>query len=71
MKKIIVTLIITIFLITFVLFSLPIVAESTLPITGRIITAIIAITILVFIIRVLVERLLEIKEEDKDDLSKY
>jgi hypothetical protein len=50
---------------------LPIVAESTLPITGRIITAIIAITILVFIIRVLVERLLEIKEEDKDDLSKY
>jgi hypothetical protein len=25
----------------------------------------------VFIIRVLVERLLEIKEEDKDDLSKY
>lgn len=66
------TLIITIFLITFVLlFSLPIVAESTLPITGRIITAIIAITILVFIIRVLVERLLEIKEEDKDDLSKY
>lgn len=72
MKKIIITLVITLSLIALVLsFTLPVIIYDVFPVKARVITGIITLVIIIFIIRVLIERIFEIKEEDKDDLSKY
>lgn len=72
MKNIIITLIITLSLIALVLsLSLPVIVNDIFPVEIRVVTGIVTFVLIIFIIRVLVERIAEIKEEDKDDLSKY
>ena len=72
MKNIIITLIITLSLIALVLsFSLPVIVNDIFPVEIRVVTGIVTFVLIIFIIRVLVERIAEIKEDDKDDLSKF
>lgn len=72
MKKIIMPLIITLFMILLVLsLGLTVILEENVLIVGKFITSIIVITIIVLIIKVFIERIMEIREEDEDDLSKY